>query len=217
MQNIITCLNKATFKEFAYYVIKDKLFIEAGNDIARIKSYVTKTISKEIVTFYKKQFVLNNIVVLGKFSEVLPHLIVLFELAQDIAFFESRIDLKNRFVIDSFIRFKCGILLSKWTNLVYLVSSNKQYLSNSAVAIDFFSFLLDNISSNCNVAIRCEKDIFEIVGKDIQKHIDNESDLIMELLMLAPSKIDIYCTDKLNNSLISTLYQLFNKKINLLA
>lgn len=217
MQNVINRLNKATFKDFAYYVIDNQLFIQASNDIARIKSYVSKIISKEIVTFYKEQFVINNIVVLGKFSKVLPHLIVLFELDEDIAYFESRIELKNYFVIDSFIRFKCGILLSKWSNLVYLVSSNKQYLTNSAVAIDFFSFLLDNISSNCNVSIKCDKDIFEIVGKDIEKHIDNESDLILELLMLAPNKIDIYCSDKLNNSLISTLYQLFNKKINLLA
>ena len=218
-------LKFAGFKILTYYA-HDYICLEikATSNIKQLKNYVQVLLVEEIVLLKKCQHFEKFIILDGssEFGKALLKSLVFFEIENDYAYVLNKLDLNKDIVVDSFFEFKCNLLKYKWEELIKLTNSNSKFLNDKEVYIEFISFLLSSVSSNCfsvDLTYTNNNYVLQDTINNVTKTIkaDNEEGLISNLIMLAPKQINVYCVDNISNSAFKLIYKIFNKKVNLLV
>ncbi len=223
MINMKLRLNKAKFEDVKISEIIDKqtcsLKISCSSNVGQVQNFVSVILAENIVNIYKTKMFSNLINIKGKlsFDNALINLLIRFEIDNDYAFVFNRLDVTKNVVVKSFFDFRCGILKSKWLELIYLTNSNIQFLYNTDVAVEFMSYLLNNISCSGRVNVKFVNDCYELTTTKQKICVTTADGLISNLLLLTPKQINIYCVDNIENATFNLMYKLFNKRINLLV
>ncbi len=187
------------------------------------ESFLSKIITETICTYYKNEF-LNNNLILPRHDKIgllaFKKALLNFDRETDFYIIQRNLTFDNNLYLESFYEFKLISLKSKWGELVGLANENRDYLMSTDSFLDLLKFLIDNLDiGEEEVDIIEEKDGYKLyLGKDDVYNDDysnkllNEEGLISSIIDLAPQRINLYCHN--NNNATKLLEQIFAQRIN---
>lgn len=215
----------------------NKIFIVlAAEEIEkpRISFIISDVLSDAISSFYKLEFIQNNLklpinneVNLKAFKKAL----VAFDRETDKYIISRALKIEKGIYLDSFYQFRLKQLRTKWMEIIKLANDNASYLLCNDTFIDLLRFLIENIEisrGTINVIKKeneyklCDEDFNEIdqnqcpLNQLEENEAGEEVNLITSLIALSPKKINVYCNSFENNSTLTLISQIFENRISIL-
>lgn len=200
-------------------------------DYVYVKRVLKRYIPEIILFIYKEKYLIQNI----SFNDVnevfklsLLKALVLFDSETDYVDIRKELDLDSDINIDSFYSFKLQKLKTRWQEIVSLANDNSNYFFESETLLELLKFLIATIKPKASfVNVYYNGKNFEFLdakNRRIKNAIlsssgadNDEVNLIISLISLAPDTINIHCIDSLSNNTFKVLYYIFDKRVNLLV
>lgn len=204
-----------------FYKDKDFSYIVVGTeekDKEKIQNYICMTITKVICTFFKSEFLNENLIIPinDKMSKIaFKNALINFDKETDFYIISKTLSFENNLYLESFYNFKLQKLRNKWSELISLANDNRDYLLNTDSFFDLLKFLVDNIDINESEIDVVEDDdgyrIFSGNDDNSFECLDGEG-LVSSVIDLSPQKINIYC--KSENNATEILKKIYEKRVN---
>ena len=199
----------------------------------RISFIICDIISEIISTFYKKDFIENNLklpinnqVSLQAFKKAL----IAFDRETDKYIVTRNLKLENSIFLDEFYHFRLNQLRSKWLEIIKLANENAGYLLCNDTFIDLLKFLIENIEISSEIVnvvkkgnefVICDEEFKEIDSSSCplseldEKRVEGEIGLITSLIAISPKKIVVHCNLNENNPTLTLISQIFENRISI--
>ena len=200
---------------------------------ARLSFLISDVISDAISTFYKMEYIENNLKIPIKDEinlKAFKKALVAFDRETDKYIISRALKLNKSVFLDSFYQFRLKQLRSKWQEIIKLANDNASYLLCNDTFIDLLKFLIENIEISrglVNVVKKeetfmlCDEQFNEIdESQCLLNQLDDEKggeiNLIASLIALSPKKINVYCNPFENNPVLTLISQIFENRISIL-
>ena len=200
----------------------------------RVSFSICDVISDIISTFYKLEFIENNLALpisnqvnLSAFKKAL----IAFDRETDKYIITRSLKVEHTIYLDEFFQFRLNHLRNKWMEIIKLANDNASYLLCNDTFIDLLKFLIDNIEisrGTVNVVkkagkfVLCDEDFNEIDQSSNplceldERAKEDEVGLISSLIALSPKKIVVYCNPFENSPALTLISQIFESRISIL-
>lgn len=194
----------------------------------RLSFVISDVISDMISTFFKLDFIEKNLKIPIKNQENLnafKKALIAFDRETDKYIISRAINIRKGIVLDSFYQFRLKALRNKWLEVIKLANDNASYLLCNDTFVDLLKFLIDNIEiSRGTVNIVKKEDELVLCDEEFNAIDDSECllaqieektefNLIAALIALSPRKINVYCNSFENNSTLTMISQIFEKRV----
>ena len=177
-----------------------------------IKHYIAESIiySEKENYISQKKFIPKN-----EFRTPLIKVLVLLNISSDIDYVANLINLNDSNLnIHSFFNFKLNKLKNKWESSINSFTSKNEETTGEEL-LDILKLIIESNPSNNKAVIEFNGSnyILDIDKKRISAN--DEIDIISNLIISSPNKIDIQCKDNLSCDSLILLNYLFNNKITI--
>ena len=190
-----------------------------------IKSLVLDVVSDTIVTFYKHEYLNENVssnIISSTTRETLIKALSEFDKATDIDLVKKNLVFNNAIVIDSFYHFRLNELKIRWHEISELVNNNLPNLVAGDCLSDMMKFLISAGPIKTDEIYIINKNEFLLLkGKELGLHTikfrkkskDTEQKLITALISLSPKRI--YITSDIYNEckFLKSVENLFDGRV----
>ena len=185
--------------------------------------YIIKNeIIKYIIIDYKKEYFANRLkdVNLEEHKKLaLIKVLSMFDNNFDTLFVASELQLNEKLVLDSFIKFQLKDLLNKWNEIVELILNNSFYLFCSGTYNELLKFLLNTLDSKWNeVNVIINENDISIFDKDFKNCLLKNTDnvvLLTELIGFSPKIINLYCKNYVDNPVFQSIIDIFEDRVKI--
>ena len=200
----------------------------------RVSFSICDVISDIISTFYKLEFIENNLALpinnqvnLSAFKKAL----IAFDRETDKYIITRSLKIDHTIYLDEFFQFRLKQLRNKWMEIIKLANDNASYLLCNDTFIDLLKFLIDNIEVSRGMVnivkkagkfVLCDEDFNEIDQSSNplceldERTKEDEIWLISSLIALSPKKIVVYCNPFENSPALTLITQIFENRISIL-
>ncbi len=198
----------------------------------RVCFFISDAISDAISTFFKLEFVEQNlrIPVKNEISfKAFKKALVAFDRETDKYIVSRALKIEGELNLESFFNFRLKPLRMKWIEIIKLANDNASYLLCSDTFLDLLKFLIDNIEisrGTINVVKKdnefklCDESFNEILSSQVPlanlEPESNEVGLVTNLIALSPRKINVYCSPFENNCALTLISQIFENRVSIL-
>ena len=193
----------------------------------RYKNFLEETIIDIICNDYKKEFLNENLSVLGEdeiANEAFLQALLYFDRETDRYIVAKYLQIDKQNSLDGFFNFRLKTLKDKWQELIQIANDNQIYLYSDDTFLELIKFLIDNIEFKSDVINIVEQNNKYIImnSKFEQIEFDCKSDNIDKnfiscLIALCPKNINIYCSEIMPNNLTNLICSVFEKRVRFLT
>lgn len=201
------------------------LSYEKSNDAHISDKLIRFWLADSMISFYKERYLLNMLKIpkLSDLSiEVIVKALTVFDKVSDVNLLMQQIKGKNDINTHSFYLFKMNDFRHRWQEVCDLIHINFQVLSNKDIMLEMMRYLLmvtETLESVVNLYL--EDDFLVMKGQDGAVLVDPISTktekcsirAIVELISLAPKKIQVQYNKTLTPDFTNFLNDLFPSKV----
>lgn len=186
----------------------------------RFETYLKGIISEVICSILKREYLIKNIDFKSLntlYVDALVQALICFDLSTDLFIAEKYIEIEKNIDIRSIYYFKLKKLRDKWSELVSISNDNNIFFSSEEYVIDFLKFLVDNMEYKYDTLNIIQKDNdIDFYDNNQTKLIANNTggELLNNLIMLNPRKINIYNAEKMSDSILHIINKVFYNKVS---
>ena len=198
----------------------------------RVCFFLSDAISDAISTFFKLEFVEDNLKIPVKNEisfQAFKKALVAFDRETDKYIVSRSLKIENELNLDAFYNFRLKQLRTKWLEIIQLANDNASYLLCSDTFLDLLKFLIDNIEiSRGTINVVKEGNEFKLCDESFNEiqpeqcplaNLEQESGevgLVTSLIALSPKKINVYCSPFENNCALTLISQIFENRVSIL-
>lgn len=191
-------------------------------DKTRLCYYISSFITEAICTYFKKDFLLENLNVKLKdniSSIAFNKALLYFDKETDRYLVNKYLKLDKNIFLEAFFDFKLKVLKNKWLELTKIANANSAFLMTDETFVDLLKFLIDNleITHDC-ISIVEDKDGYKLMGDDYKEEnygTGNAEWLIENIIALSPRKINLYTES--SSPEISLISKVYEERINIFS
>ncbi|MBQ4558381.1 MAG: hypothetical protein IJA61_03285 [Clostridia bacterium] len=180
----------------------------------QLKNEIKQAIAECLVYTQKEKYISAKINCLNcEFITPLIKVLVLLDIAKDIHETSKSINLNDcKIHIESFFNFKLQHIKKKWEDSVSFIIKNKNI--NSEELLDVLKLIVESNSANCVAKILYTNNRYILEYQNGSKVLaEDEIDIISNLIISSPQKIEITCKEVLSCDTIILLKYLFLNKL----
>ena len=189
---------------------------------SQVKHIIKTHIVKYIIFDYKKKYFsekLKNVDLSEVKKQALIKVLSLFDNNFDALFITAELVIKDKLILESFIRFSLKDLLSKWDEIVALILNNSFYLFCSGTYNELLKFLLNTLDTKwAEVNIVIKDNELTVFDKTFKQCLIKNSDnvvILTELIGFSPQVINIYCNEIVDSPVFNSILDIFQERVKI--
>lgn len=188
------------------------------------KNLISETIVYYVLTNYKMKYFtqkLNAVELSDIKRDALIKVLTMFDNEFDIILLTDELKINSFLMLDSFMKFQMKYLIKKWNEIINLIVDNSTYLFCSQSYNDLLKFLVNTLDSKqkeVNVVFKEDKlFVFDRTFKNCLIKNSDSRIILTELIGFSPQKINIYCSNIVDNPIFNLILDIFQEKVKIIS